>query len=478
MRIEKRDGIREREILGGMVNHPSVLGRIAAKWTKEGLFFSPWANIVGKMCVDFYRKYHDAPGRGIESLLRSWVERNQDQATIDLVEKFAGCLSEEYAKAKDGLNVELLVDIAGNHFNKAKLSSLVERVQTNLDAGDQIAADEAVTSYSKVELGAGAGIPIMTDKETVMARFARENIKPAISYPGALGQFFGDAFRRSGFISFISPEKTGKSMMLLDVAYRAMLQRRKVVFFSIGDMMDDEVSLRFLARAASHPAESPTGRWPCTVKVPLSIRHHEGDTSAMVDFRERQFKFCLQAADAWGACERIMQEKTRSNRPYLLLSCHSNLAIGVHGIRAVLDSLELKNYVPDVVVIDYADNLEPPPGYRETRDQINATWKLLRALSMDRRCLVVTATQSDADSYDRAIMSRSNFSEDKRKLAHVTGLVGINVTAEEKEGQVMRLNWIVRRHGEYSWKRCVHVATCLALSNPTVRSCWSGGSSD
>ena len=56
-------------------------------------------------------------------------------------------------------------------------------------------------------------------------------------------------------------------------------------------------------------------------------------------------------------------------------------------------------------------------------NQINTTWKQLRALSQDRHCLVVTATQANAGSYTReAPMDRRSFSEDKRKLAHATGI--------------------------------------------------------
>ena len=40
--------------------------------------------------------------------------------------------------------------------------------------------------------------------------------------------------------------------------------------------------------------------------------------------------------------------------------------------------------------------------------------------------LVVTATQADANSYDRTSLKMSNFSEDKRKLAHVTAMYGLN----------------------------------------------------
>ena len=82
----------------------------------------------------------------------------------------------------------------------------------------------------------------------------------------------------------------------------------------------------------------------------------------------------------------------------------------------------------DVVVVDYADILRPPPGRMEPRDQANEVWKQLRALSSALHCLVVTATQANRAGYDRELLGMTNISEDKRKLAHANGVIGINMT--------------------------------------------------
>jgi hypothetical protein len=80
----------------------------------------------------------------------------------------------------------------------------------------------------------------------------------------------------------------------------------------------------------------------------------------------------------------------------------------------------------------------------------------------------LTASQADANSYDASVQTRKNFSEDKRKLSHVNGVVGINVRDKEKEMGVMRLNWVVLREGEFSNRKCVYVAGNLAIANPVT----------
>jgi len=132
------------------------------------------------------------------------------------------------------------------------------------------------------------------------------------------------------------------------------------------------------------------------------------------------------------------------------------------------------DWAPDVLIIDYADILDMSmPGVHDQRDRINAVWKQLRRLSQEKHCLVVTATQSNRAGYSTYTIDMDKISEEKRKLSHVTGIVGLNQTeAEEKQG-LMRLNWVIAREGRHSSKACVACAMCLALANPAVKTCWA-----
>jgi hypothetical protein len=83
---------------------------------------------------------------------------------------------------------------------------------------------------------------------------------------------------------------------------------------------------------------------------------------------------------------------------------------------------------------------------------------------------VLTATQSDSAAYDAKRISRKHFSNDKRKNAHVTGMIGLNQTPDEKTEGYMRLNWVVLRESFYNEKQYCYVATCFELANMAVRS--------
>jgi replicative DNA helicase len=65
---------------------------------------------------------------------------------------------------------------------------------------------------------------------------------------------------------------------------------------------------------------------------------------------------------------------------------------------------ELKSsYTPDVIIIDYADLLIDG-SQKEERHKQNKIWKDLRGLNQKRKCLLITATQTDAGSYKNDLL--------------------------------------------------------------------------
>lgn len=464
MRIERRDGTIERRIVTAMVTDAHVLGTIASRWQND-LFRSKWSNLVGGWCVKFHQRYDKPPGKAIEGIFESWASKAKDEETIKLVEKFLGSLSDQYESNGESANSQFLIDQAAELFNRVRLSRLAEGLQADLDANEPQNALDRVLKYDRVEMGLDAGTDVLSDLNAIREAFAARG-EPLITYPGALGTFFGDALERDALISFMGPEKIGKTWMLLDMAWRGISQRRKVAFFEIGDMSKHQIMRRFMVRATKRPLRAGT------VKYPHYMIRNPEELFAEVDVREQHFAKPVSWQVAWKACQKIMTDRIKSKESLLKLYCCPNSTITVAGIRSVLDQWARQGWVPDVVIVDYADILAPPMGIIESRDQINASWKQLRALSQSLHCLVVTATQSNAASYNAQVVDRRHFSEDKRKLAHVNGMIGLSTTPGEKERGVVRLSWVELREGAFSDRVCCHVAGCLALANPAIKSCF------
>ena len=459
MKIQRRKYDEERTVLIGMIVDKVVLGRIVPKYDK-GMFRSPWANRVSFWCITYFNKYQKAPGPHIQSIYETWASNTHNKDTVEIVGQFLGSLSRQYTRLRRDSNSEYVIDTAAQYFNKVKLERLSEAIDADVNQGEIDKAIHRTVDYHKLEMGVGAGIDVFADKENIKAAFEDEH-DAIITYSDGLGKFFGDRLERDGFISIMGPDKKGKSFWLLDMAFRAILQKRRVAFFECGDLSQHQIMRRFMMRVSRSPL------YPCVVKYPMDIRSRP-KAPPLLRFRRKQFKQKLTWKKAYKACKSLTEGRGLKSK--LRLSCHFNDTLTVDGIRGILDEWERNDWIPDVVVIDYADLLDMSYLGLEGRDRIDKTWKQLRRISQERHCLVITATQTDTAAYDAKTVSRKHFSEDKRKNAHVTGMIGLNQTPKEKERGYMRLNWVVLREGWYSELRCCYVATCFELANMAVRS--------
>jgi hypothetical protein len=468
MKVSKRDGSVENEILTGMITHDHVVARIAPKWDKTGLFRNPWANVVGGWAVNFHNKYGKAPGRSVTGLFVSWSQKPEsDQATVKIVERYLGSLSDKFVRLKKEINPDYVIDRAGEHFNEVREAKFIDALQGDRDGGDSAAFHKRVDQFSRIEIGSGGLIDLFEDRVALNQSFVNQS-KVLVEYPGAAGEFFKKAFCRDRFIAFQAPDKTGKSFFLQDLAYRAVSQRRRVLYFEAGDLSRDQVIDRFKVRTARKPLDAKEVQWPTKIVV----EGEEKVATPEITWERKKFTTGLSPLEAWKAFRLFKGDTVKSKDSYFKLSVHPNSSLGVSDIRSTVATLSRGGWVPDLVIVDYADILAPSPGYSESRDGINANWKKLRALSQEFHNLTVTATQTNAAAYKADVIDRSNFSEDKRKNAHVDGMVSINQKDEERDESICRLSWSVLRTAKFSSRRMLYVAQCLDLYQPIVRSCW------
>lgn len=463
MRIEKKQGAEERSVLIGMLTDRYICGTIAERWKAGGLFASSWVNLIAGWAVRYYHKYDDAPKKAVQGIYQRWADKNTDDEHSALIAKFLGSISSEYEKGGD-LNKDYILDTAGRIFNKVRLARLAEKIQAALDMDDFETAENACKEDRAIELGDGAILDPLQDQEAITAAF-EETSEPLFHFPGALGEFFGDHLERDGFIAFMGPEKSGKSMWLLKLTWQALRQRCRVIMFQCGDMSQNQIMKRMMSLAAKRPLRSGEYGWPKEI-----LRDADGVASVLVE--NKHFDRPLSPQDAIKASAIFQEDVLRSQNSYLKLSCHATGELSVGGMEGKLEALARDNWTPDVIVVDYADILTSSAFHKEARDKTNSIWEELRKLSQKQHCLVATATQTNALSYTATTLNRSHFSNDKRKFAHVTGMIGINMTDYEKENGLQRLNWLALREGGYNAGKCVTVAGHLAFNNIAIKSTW------
>jgi hypothetical protein len=434
----------------------NVCSRIASKWKPPGLFGSEHENLIASWCIDHLRKYGKCIGSDVNTKFYRWAEGYDDEVKVERVGKLLENTVSDWNRLGDGGSSEYILDLAGKVFNRERIQKYSQELELCLDTRSFGEADKLLREYKRVELGQGSVIRPGIDFECWADALDSEQDQALIRYPGALGKFLGNEFSRDTFICFMGTAKRGKSWWLLDVTYRAVKQRRRVAYFEAGDLSTRQVLKRLGQRGLMQPKRDAVCAIPRT--------YTDSDEGPEVEEEERKGISAKQCFTKW--------KKLQRGQDRFRLSCYPNNSLSSEVILSTLQTWEREGWVADIVVVDYADLLTRPVGVVDGREGINENWKTLRRISQELHCCLVTATQADAAGYKKKVLSRTNFSDDRRKHDHVTAMLGINVTDKEKGLGISRLNWLDRREDEFTEGRQVHVAGCLAIGCVAMKSCF------
>ncbi|MHA1828615.1 MAG: hypothetical protein ACTSX6_08205 [Candidatus Heimdallarchaeaceae archaeon] len=511
MKRTKVDLSIERDIVTGMIVSDRYLSTISTNW-EEDLLESSAAKMIADWCLFYFKKYKKAPNIHIQSIFQNWKKKEHtNQDLCEMIEDLLAGLSDEYERV-DQFNVDFLLDRTESYFKKRRLKLTIEEAEGLLLEGEDFEAEKVIKGMKTPNLKMSMGVNPYTDKEVI--RDALEHVEePLFTLPGAIGNMLNYNLVREGFLSILASEKAGKSWMLTELAHRAARSRCNVAFLGAGDMSRRQMVLRFQMRLTGkvkrsfsksqqwipvrdcklnqldrcpYPSlrscssdgiyisngkgeklikryeDTPENYVPCSACDDVENRTAWVRKAEKNDIQELSWKYGYKIGKRF---------EKRIGRNRLKLECWPNDTLTIEMIDNQLDLwLENEGWAADVVIIDYADILTTKYFDREERHKVNTIWKGLRRLSQERKCLLITATQANADSYKSSLLGLSNFSEDKRKYAHVTGMFGINRTSEEKMKNLMRLNWLVLRESEYNIERTVHVMQNLRQGKPLVDS--------
>jgi hypothetical protein len=513
----------ERRIVIGLIVSTEYLKRVRS-YIEPNIFESQIARLLSEWALAYFDEYGIAAQSNIETVYHNEIRRNKHRVSSEIAqeieEDILPDLSEEFIQT--GIHIENLVDETITYCNERRLVMLKEGLENAIDNGDVDKAEQLINRHkTAVESDDEVIFNNPSVVEVVQQAFEQQT-EPLIRYPGALGHFWNNSMVAGGFVVFLAPEKRGKTWLLMDAAVRAARQKRKVVFVQTGDMTRNQQIRRIGTHLTGLPSDE---RYTSPQYIPVkdcvlnqlnlcnkNIR--ECDFGVFEDRgwdektlrKERSFEDLVEAyeaekddympchncseymnrrlgtvwlkkehhqhlisdIDAMNAVQKHFVDRDRHLR--MLTFPNDSLSIG--RLKKILQGWEMRDgFVPEVLVIDYMDLLVPETK-QEFRHQQNHIWKQARGLNQELNCLLLSATQADADSYDKNSLGMKNFSEDKRKLAHVTAMYGLNQdkTGNEKKMKALRINEIIMREGDFAPDNQVTVLQALCYGRPIITS--------
>ena len=504
---EKLKGHIERKIVIGMIVSSEYLALVKPVYNAK-LMTVPQLSRVAKWIIKYHDKYNEAPQEQIKEMFDTQKRKGLDSDDEKIIEQTLESINDEYLNGTAPFNYQYLYDQTLDYFKERDLLTLSSDIKSLISSGELNEADSIVRDRKIVYSASESFVEPFDDHESITSAMEPEQGTILFKMPGILGEFLG-GFERDMLISFKGPEKRGKSFWLMETGMRALLARCNVATFIVGDMSQNQYIRRMMSYVARQPIK------PGEIKYPvLDCAHNQDDSCDEADrtcdrgvielrgngkqkkltpeeiddyvvctecrkSKRNQRKFTgaawhesreyetLTAAKAIKAAEKWIKKTDKKFR----LSTHPGNTISVSDIEQSLDSWELMDdFIADVIVIDYADVLAPNNTKLDFRQQINDVWLSLKSLSQKRHCLVITATQTDSNSYKQETIAEHNFSEDKRKGGHVNMAITLNQTPEEKNERIIRIGKMLVREDDYNINQTVSVLECRAIGRPYMTS--------
>lgn len=424
MKVTTLDLSLERKVLTASITDTNFLAK-TRRLFDPSLMESDYARHVAKWVLAYYDRTEKAPGRDIQHIYE--IERHNlaNEPLTELVSQFLASLSREFES--DGkINTDYSVNLAQDYFRTRKLHKLKETLEAAIAKKDLDAAEQFVANYHRPELPTTAGIRLFSDA-AVADCYKEEDTAPLFRLPGLMDDLMGPICR-GDFFAIAAPFKTGKSFWLDFVAKAAALQGCKVVYYPME--MSNAQTVRRAWRGLEGAPLSGKARdievpyfdeWGNIAKTSVNREGMIGNTYN-VERSQRSLRMLARGGDV------LYRAKPRGT-------------FSPKDLRADLDMLaHYEGFVPDVVMLDGADNMRCDNPRLEKRHQLDDIWGDLSAVRMERNIAICTVSHVKREGKKSGKSDSADLSEAGSKANHVTHLMMLNQTNEQREAGFMLLN--------------------------------------
>lgn len=449
----KIDTTEERRILTNMILSTAFLSQVK-DIANAKLFKSSYSQIVVGWVLEFFNQMQEAPGKNIEDIYIKNKHKIEGEEDTELIAEYLTRLSQDYDSFKIN-NVNYSVKNAIIFFKLRSVEYLAKQLTDAILNKDAVRAEKLVAEYKRVDKIKGAGINFLENEEAIKNAFT-SNYDFLFQFPGELGKCIG-MFDRSDFVAFMGAPKKGKTWWLIYTAVRSVLMGWNTVFISL-EMTENPLLKRFWQCFTGEPIH------PEKIDIPTFIDGEEEE-----EFIVENTPVSKKGINPDLISKHLSKYRQATRGGGLRILTFPSFEATVSDVEDALGNLEYyEGFVPDTIIIDYADILRPENGRMEVRHQLDIIWKQLRGMGQKREAMMVTATQTGRKGIDNDA-GASDLAEDIRKLAHVTKLIVLNQNEKEKIGGILRVKSVAQREGVPYNSEAV-VLECRKIGRPFLNS--------
>jgi hypothetical protein len=286
--------------------------------------------------------------------------------------------------------------------------------------------------------------------------------------------------KKSDVVSIFAETKVGKTWMLVNMFKHCVQSRLKTIYFSI-EMTQEEINQRI--EQAFFPMTTRKGeqRFPEFDCIHNQTGECADRTSTVVVREDDEFlddpahvvcQKCMRSdperyeqaiyhslidreeMDEFGLKRAFIKNNNEKTKLAEMMSKYGRVIskekydLSYTDIVKIVKVLANQGFIPDVVILDYADILEL--GHLSTNSEWRKEddrWKLLPKLYKYTKSLLITATQAKSSEGD--YMSSDNQRGYKGKSMHVNKMIGVSQTPDQKRDGIIQVNITESRQDEF-----------------------------
>ncbi len=465
---------------------------------KPEYFQSAVSKILVRWLFDyFWLNEKQSPGEEIFDLFNLYSEElDQDEAVTTRI--FLKKILEDYTARE--FNRDYVLPKAFEYLEKNAYKHKIKQIDMELKRENLQKAKDIFNGATKEVFEEQMKWRDFSDL-TMLRSWWDEKNAPLMSFPGALGKYMPKV-ERGRLYAMLGPPKRGKTHWLLEWAYNGAIEGLNVAIFSL-EMSEKELDSRWKEKISGR-AIMEKDKNIFTIPV-LDCAHNQkaecereecvGSGGPVIDGKNTRIAYTEEefyvpcgkrncpafSPSHWMTFQELKRlsivdaEKTQISfdehfgKGRIKLRSYPISTATVDDLVAALDDLELhENFIPDLIVVDYADILKEDIKIGEKRHRVGDNWKQLSRMAKTRHVALVTASQGNRHSAKKNRLDIDDVSEDFSKIMTIDAIFAINEENFDKKNKFqMDKYWQIQRIETIScrYSKFVPGLQCVVLND-------------
>ncbi len=360
-------------------------------------YFDGYYRILINYQIEYFKKYHIQAD--YSELIDIISDKNKDEIVKDhlfaLVNKIK---TQDIPKSK----MQSIKDRAYAYFKSQKIKNTLIELASDWKHQTYESMKKKLEDALKAGESKDIGHDYILDVEARM----KKDYRDPVSALAGLDNYIGGGLAGGELGVVLAPPGIGKSMMLVRFATSALLQGKKIVYYSL-ELSEKVIGQRFDA---------------CLNNIEID--------------------------DVWNFKEIIKEKICELKQKNSGLVIKSFPKATINNIYSHLETLASnENFIPDIIFIDYADIMRATTKYTDKRHALTSIYEDVRALAVEFKIPIWTASQTNRGAMEKEKYNLDSIGESLGKAATADIIISIGRTNDFKNEDAAVVGILKNRNG-------------------------------